>query len=67
MTTGFKKISIKAARIDKGLSQAEAAKVLGIERRTLGKWENGKTHPDVRFLDKFAELYEIPGDQLRFN
>ena len=66
MTTGFKKISIKAARIDKGLSQLESAEALGVARGTLSKWENGQSYPDVTFLDKFAELYEISRDQLCF-
>lgn len=66
MNNEFKKMSIRAARVEVGLSQTESAKALGISKKTLSNWENFYSYPDVTFLDMFSELYQIPRDQLYF-
>lgn len=66
MTTEFKKISIRAARVEVGLSQTKAAELLGTTKKTLSNWENYISYPDITYLDKFAEIYDIPRDQLYF-
>ena len=40
-------ITLKAARINAGLTQTEAAKVLDISKDTLSKWERGITFPSA--------------------
>lgn len=52
------KITLKAARVNKGMTQDEAAKAFGISRNTLGNWESGKTSPDGVLLHKIGEVYE---------
>ena len=52
-------ITLKAIRVNKGLSQREAAGLLGITPETLGKWENGKTFPDVPNIQKIEKTYEV--------
>lgn len=60
------KFSLAAARVNKGLSQKEAAKALGISNKTLSKWENYQAFPGVDMLPKIVEVYGIPYDQLNF-
>lgn len=56
---GFK-ITLKAARVNSGLTQQEAASSIGINKNTLIKWEQGKTSPDGLKLIALCELYHIP-------
>lgn len=60
------RMTLKAARINKGMTQAEAAKALGVSVDTLGNYERGKSYPDVRVLRKIEEVYEVEYDSLIF-
>lgn len=53
------KISLRAARTNKGLSQEEAARKIGVSVDTLSNYENGLTYPDIPILKKIEEIYEI--------
>lgn len=59
-------ITLKAARINKGLKQAEAAKKLGISVDTLGKYERGVSFPNVPTIKRIEELYGVPYNDLIF-
>lgn len=50
-------ISLKAARVNAGLTQKQVAETLGITEPTVISWEKGKTVPDARMMQKLAELY----------
>lgn len=58
------RISYAAARVNKGLTQAEAAHQLGISQYTLLNYENGKTVPDWDMHNKMASFYKIPPGML---
>jgi putative transcriptional regulator len=47
------------ARLKSGLTQAQFAALLGVSRRTLEQWEQGRRQPSgaVRMLIKVAELH----------
>lgn len=62
----MKKISLKAARVNAGLSQKEAANKLGISNKTLCSWENGKTFPDQPMIEKICVLYVVTYDMIDF-
>lgn len=49
-----------AARVNAGLSQVEAARLLHISRCTLINWESGKTIPTTDKAQEMADLYDIP-------
>ena len=53
------KLTLKAARVNVGLTQLEAAKRLGISPQTLLNYEQGRTWPDVRILKRIEDLYEV--------
>lgn len=60
-------ITIKAARVNVGLTQEAAAKELGITRATLANYESGKTTPDIEMGKKIASLYKTSVDALIFS
>ena len=60
------KITLKAARVNKGLTQQEASTLIGIGVDTLGNYERGKFYPDVRILKKIEEVYHITYDSIIF-
>lgn len=62
----MKKISLKAARVNAGLSQKVAAKKLEISNSTLCSWENGKTFPDQPMIEKICVLYGLTYDMIDF-
>lgn len=59
-------ITLKALRVNKGLSQKEAAERLNITPETLGKWENGKTFPSVPQIKKIEEIYGVTYSDIIF-
>lgn len=59
-------ITLKAARVNKGLNQEEAAKMLGISADTLRKYEQAKSFPDVQMIKKIEELYATSYNDLIF-
>lgn len=60
------KITLKAARVNAGYSQTEAAKKIGVASSTLRNWENGKTFPTQPKIEKMCEIYGISFDVLFF-
>ena len=59
-------ITLKAARVNVGLTQKEAAKKLGIALDTLGNYERGKSYPDVLIISKMEKLYGITYNDVDF-
>lgn len=60
------KITLKAARINVGLSQKEAAEQLHISNKTLCNWENGVSYPDAGQIDALCKLYGVHYDNIIF-
>jgi repressor LexA len=54
----------KLARQEKGMKAMEAAKLLGIARSTLWKYEKGERSPDIDVALNMARVYEVPLDWL---
>lgn len=59
-------ITLKAARVNKNLTQVEAAKLLGISKDSLWNYENGRSFPDVRVIKKMEEVYELSYSDINF-
>lgn len=62
----MEKITLKAARVNAGYSQIEAAKLLGISNKTLCLWEKGIRFPKQPMIEKLCELYGISYDAINF-
>ena len=60
-------ITLKAARVNTGLTQAEVAEKLKISTGTLKNWESGKTFPKQPQIEALCELYGVTYDNLFFN
>ena len=60
------KITLKAARVNAGLSQKEAAQMVGVAESTLRNWEAGRTFPNQPKIEKLCEVYNISFDALFF-
>lgn len=56
--------NLRKAREEKGLTQAEVAKLLDMSASTIGMYEQGRRDPDTDTLKKLAELYEVSTDYL---
>ncbi|MCI8362234.1 MAG: helix-turn-helix transcriptional regulator [Clostridia bacterium] len=53
------KFTLKALRINKGLSQDEASRLIGVSTDTLSNYERGITYPDVPIIKNIEEVYGI--------
>ena len=59
-------LTLKAARINAGLTQKEAAAALGITKGTLANYEMGKTVPKIDTAKKMVKLYGVSANHLDF-
>ena len=59
-------MTLKAIRVNKGLSQEEAARLIGIGSDTLSNYERGITFPDIPVLKRIEKVYEVKYDDIKF-
>lgn len=59
-------ITLKSARVNKGLTQVKAAKLIGITPDTLSNYERGKSYPDVPIIQKMEQVYGVSYSELIF-
>ena len=59
-------ITLKAARMNKQLTQRDAAAKIGVTRDTIGNWERGKSFPDAMQIKRIEEVYNVRYDDLIF-
>lgn len=50
---------LKKRRQEIGLTQAEIAAALNIDRTTYCKYESGKSKPNIKMLQKITELFGV--------
>lgn len=55
---------IRAARLEKKLTQEQVAELLGVSRQTISNWENAKFYPDIISVIKMSECYDVSLDYL---
>jgi transcriptional regulator with XRE-family HTH domain len=55
---------ILAKRGEKGITQDELAKHMGVSRVSVSKWETGQSYPDIVFLPQLAAYFNISMDEL---
>ena len=58
------KITIRSARVNKGLTQEQASKELGIHKTTLLRWEKDSSCIPTKMVEKMLELYDVPFDHI---
>lgn len=60
------KMSLKAARVNAGLTQKGAAAKIGISNKTLHKWETGQSFPNAVKVSAICEAYGVEYDDIIF-
>ena len=60
------RLTLKAARVNAGFTQADAANQLGINKGTLVNYEKYRTIPDIETAKAMASLYGVSVNDLIF-
>lgn len=60
------KISLRAARVNAGLSQKEVAEACEVSNKTVCSWENGDSSPNAEKTALLCELYNMPYEYIDF-
>lgn len=55
---------VRKLRIEKGLSQEALADRLHVVRQTVSKWEKGFSVPDADLLQRLADIFDVPLEDL---
>lgn len=58
--------SLKAIRINKGETQEQSARGIGISIETLANYEKGITYPDIPTLKKIEKYYGVSYNDIDF-
>lgn len=56
--------NISALRKEKGITQEELARALGLSAQAISKWENNSSCPDVSLLAPIADYFGVTVDDL---
>lgn len=60
------KVTLRAARVNAGLTQRTAAISLGISPDVVSNWERYKTYPDASMIPKLETLYGVKYEDILF-
>lgn len=52
-------ILLAKLRKSKGMTQKEVADILGVEAKTVSKWERGRGFPDVSFVSALSDIFGV--------
>lgn len=59
-------MTLKAARVNKNLTQRVAARLIGVSVDTLSNYEKGRSFPDVPIIKRIEKVYEVSYADLIF-
>lgn len=60
------KLTLKALRVNRGWSQKEAAKNIGVSDLTLRRYEQGKSFPNAKIIGRIESAYGVSYDNINF-
>lgn len=60
------RISLKAARVHKGLTQEDVAAALNVTKKTVGAWESGKSMPKVDKIEALCSFLGFKYDDIQW-
>ena len=58
--------SLKAIRMNLGLTLEEASEMIGVSKYTLSNYEHFRTVPNVKIINKIMSVYAVDVDDIRF-
>ena len=50
---------LKELRKEKKMTQEQVAGLFGVSQRSVSRWENGKTLPDISLLIELSDYYNV--------
>lgn len=59
-------MTLKALRVRSGLTQEQVSDLIGVARITIMKWEKDAGDMPIKYMSKFAEIYNYPLDSIFF-
>ena len=54
---------IKELRIEKGLSQMQLAKIIGVSQKAIDYWERNVNEPKASYIISLVKLFDISFDE----
>lgn len=60
------RLTLKALRVNKSLTQEEAAKAIGVSKYTWSNYEQGKTFPDVPTIETIEKVFDVTYSDIIF-
>lgn len=60
------KLTLKALRVQYGLTQEKAAKLVGVSESTWHSYENAKTYPPIKVIDRITKVFGVSYDDIIF-
>jgi len=54
------RITLKACRVNTGMSQKQFADAIGVHLNTVYSWEKGKSEPTLTQLRRISEVSTVP-------
>ena len=60
------KLSIKAWRVERGMTQEKLAKELGVSKKTIGLWESGAVKPNLDKVEPICQALGVSYDDIRW-
>lgn len=58
------RISMKAARINRNMTQEEFARKVHVTKKTVGAWESGRTFPKVDKIQIICDVLGVKYDDI---
>ena len=50
---------LRQLRTEKGMTQEDLAEKFGVSSRSVSRWENGNTMPELGILVELADFYDV--------
>ena len=60
------RLTLRAARVNAGLTQVDAGRLIGVSPDVISNWERYITFPDVTQLPKIEKAYNVKYDDIIF-
>lgn len=60
------RMTLKAARVNKGYTQEQAAELLRVSKDVVSNWERFITYPDVKDVKKIEQVYDVSYNDIIF-
>ena len=60
------RLTLKALRANQNMTQADAAKAIGVSEFTWSNYEKGKTYPDVSIIKNIEKVFHVSYSDIIF-